>query len=88
MTVAAVDYAKCRTCKNGACPNRQSSAARPDRIAALCNRTCLAHLEDAGRVSNVFEQSFRKRPAWSIDEANRHAEIVPEDVVGGVFRKN
>ena len=88
MTVAEVNYAKCRSCKNGACPNRQSSAARPDRIAALCNRTCLSHLEESGRIGNVFEQPFRKRPAWAIDAENRSSEIVPEDVIGGVFRKN
>lgn len=66
MQVAKIDYAKCRTCENGACPNRLFAGARPDRHAALCNRTCLAHLEEAGILSNAFENPFRKRDPWAI----------------------
>lgn len=66
MSVAKIDYDKCRTCQNGACPNRLSPKARPDRHAALCNRTCLAHLEEAGRLSRSFENPFRKRDPWAI----------------------
>ncbi len=66
MAVAKIDYDKCRACKNGACINRLSAKARPDRHAALCNRTCLAHLEESGRLKNKFESPFRKRAPWAI----------------------
>jgi len=66
MTVASIDYSVCRTCKNGACVNRLAAASKPDRIAAVCNRTCLCALEEAGVLGNKFETPFRKRDAWSI----------------------
>lgn len=64
MTVAKIDYEKCKQCKNGAVKNRFSDAARPDRIAAVCNRTCMVCLEENARVSNLFEKQFRTAPAW------------------------
>ncbi len=67
MEVAKIDYDKCKSCKNGACPNRMSPKARPDRIAALCNRTCISHLDENNLVENTFEESFRKREAWALD---------------------
>ena len=66
MEVAKVDYDKCRSCKNGACPNRFADYATPDRVAALCNRTCLCHLEETKKLENTFHETFRKRDAWSI----------------------
>lgn len=66
MEVASIDYDKCRSCKNGACKNRFAAYARPDRIAALCNRTCLCHLEENDLVGNKFERTFRKTEHWSI----------------------
>ena len=66
MEVAKVDYDKCRSCKNGACPNRFADYATPDRVAALCNRTCLCHLEETEKLENTFHETFRKRDAWSI----------------------
>ena len=66
MEVAKVDYDKCRSCQNGACPNRFANYANPDRIAALCNRTCLCHLEEAETLGNKFHKAFRKRAAWSV----------------------
>lgn len=66
MVVAKIDYNKCRDCKNGACANRFASYARPDRIAAICNRTCMCHLEETDALENKFEREFRKREAWSI----------------------
>ena len=67
MKVASIDYDKCRKCQNGACGNRFAPYAKPDRIAALCNRTCLCVLEEEGRLENQFEKPFRKRAAWSRD---------------------
>ncbi|MBR6681953.1 MAG: hypothetical protein IKL40_03110 [Clostridia bacterium] len=71
MTVASIDYDICRSCKNGACPNRMASTARPDRMAALCNRTCICHLEEEDTLDNKFENTFRQREAWSVGES-RH----------------
>ncbi len=62
MAVAKIDYSKCNKCKNGALANRFSSKAKPDRIAALCNRTCV----DCLKVENEFENKFRTGDAWSI----------------------
>ncbi len=71
MAVAGIDYGKCRQCKNGAQPNPHHPAGKPDRLGALCIRTCVAHLDEAGRVANAFANTFRKRPAWQIDGAGR-----------------
>ncbi len=71
MKVAAVDYSRCRACKNGAGPNPHHGAGKPDRLAALCTRTCVDHIERAGRVENTFAQPFRRRPAWQIDANGR-----------------
>jgi hypothetical protein len=35
-------------------------------MAALCNRTCVASLEESGALANKFENAFRKREAWVI----------------------
>jgi epoxyqueuosine reductase len=67
MTVAQIDFGKCRACRNGALPNPHHPAGKPDRLGALCVRTCVAHLDETGRVSNAFANPFRKRPAWQID---------------------
>lgn len=90
MTVAAIDYEKCKVCKNGACPNRFSSGARPDRIAALCNRTCLCHLEEKDIVENKFETAFRKRREWALDSFGSYVERDTEsaNVIGGSFIKD
>lgn len=65
MTVAGIDFGICRTCKNGAQPNRFHAAAPPDRLAALCTRTCVAQLEKAQRTRNAFAAPFRRRPPWA-----------------------
>jgi len=71
MTVASVNYDICRSCKNGAQGNPHHPAGRPDRLGALCMRTCVDHLERANRVSNQFAATFRKRPAWQIDRTGK-----------------
>lgn len=67
MVAGAIDYSLCRRCKNGARPNPHHSAGLPDRLGALCIRSCIDHLERSGRVTNAFANPFRKRPAWGID---------------------
>lgn len=90
MRVAGIDYELCRSCKNGACVNRMHASARPDRVAALCNRTCLCHLDEAGLVGNKFENPFRTREAWSISDgqgaAKRNTDAA--NVLGGSFSKD
>ncbi len=90
MEVACIDYNKCKICKNGACPNRFSPQARPDRVAALCNRTCLCHLEEEGLIGNKFEEKFRKRDAWALNEKGSYTERDTEsaNVLGGAFSKD
>lgn len=87
MKTATVNYDICRTCKNGACPNRFADYAKPDRVAALCNRSCICHLEEAGLVGNRFENPFRQRDAWSIGGKNVQKERDTEsaNVLGGSF---
>ena len=86
---ASINYDICRTCQNGACPNRFAAYARPDRIAALCNRTCLSHLEERDTLDNKFEMPFRQRDAWAIggnSGVGRDTEKM--NVLGGVFSKD
>jgi len=88
MTVYKIDYEKCKACKNGAVPNRLASSAKPDRIAALCNRNCICHLEECGALANKFENSFRKREAWSLDAFGNYVKNdAGNDIVGGCFIK-
>jgi len=90
MPVAKINYELCRICKNGACKNRFGVAAKPDRIAALCNRTCLCHLEEEGLLSNKFENAFRRREAWSVGGVNAAPQRNTEaaNVLGGSFSKD
>ena len=89
MKVAAVDCKICASCKNGACKNRFAPTAKPDRVAALCNRTCLCHLEEVGALQNKFENTFRQREEWKVggrtEELGRNTEAA--NVLGGSFSK-
>ena len=88
MTVADIDYSICRTCKNGACVSRFGAGLKPDRVAALCNRTCLCHLEADGLVAARFENAFRNRVAWTVDAAGVASESADSEyVIGGVYGK-
>ena len=91
MKVATIHYDICRSCKNGACVNRLAAAARPDRVAALCNRTCLCHLEENALLGNKFENGFRQREAWSVGGAAQTASgrnVEAANVLGGSFSKD
>jgi len=84
MTVAKIDYSKCNACKNGALPHRRfTDVGKPDRVAALCNRTCMCHLEESGVLGNKFENDFRKRDAWALDAYGKYADTDGKDVVLG-----
>ena len=90
MKVAKIDYSICRSCKNGACPNRFADYARADRVAALCNRTCLCHLEERGLVGSRFENPFRQREAWQVGGTRQVSERNTDaaNVLGGSFSKD
>lgn len=60
MVVGEVDYSVCRMCPNGARPNRFHDKGKPDRMAALCTRTCIAHLEKIGALKTKFATPFRR----------------------------
>lgn len=66
MSVAEVDFGKCRGCKNGARPNHHHPAGKPDRLAAVCVRSMIDVLEKAGRVGNRFATGFRQREPWVV----------------------
>ncbi len=75
MTLAEVDYSMCAICKNGAKANRLYKGAKPDRLVALCTRTCVCHLEDAKLIENIFENQFRKREAWGFDAFGKSVKV-------------
>lgn len=75
MKVAEVDYSMCSKCQNGARPNRLHKGAKPDRLVALCNRTCLCELEAAKTVDNLFENKFRVREPWGIDIYGKNVKV-------------
>jgi epoxyqueuosine reductase QueG len=66
MRIADVDYEKCAGCRNGAKPNMYHPAGRPDRLAAVCVRSYVDHLEKNGRLTKTFNNPFRKRKPWEI----------------------
>ena len=89
MQVASINYEICKTCKNGACKNRLADVAKPDRIAALCNRTCLCHLEETDALQTKFEQAFRQREAWAIGGKTAQGRDTERmNVLGGSFSKD
>jgi len=66
MSVADIDFGRCRSCKNGARANPYHPAGKPDRLAAACIRACVDCLERGGRVRNLFQTPFRKRQVWTV----------------------
>ena len=87
VKVAKIDYEKCKECKNGAVKNRFSPKARPDRVAAICNRTCMVCLEENKRVGNLFENKFRTADAWTISNKTAEENREAANVLGGEFSK-
>ncbi len=71
MLVAETNWDLCRNCRNGMWPNRYHTAGLPDRLAAICGRTCVHHLNETGRVRNRFTNPLRQRPAWQVDAGGR-----------------
>ena len=69
FTVAGIDYSRCRKCPNGAQANPYHASGRPDRLAAVCMRTCMTRLEESGKLKTDFATPFRIRPTWGFDRA-------------------
>lgn len=67
MVVAKTDFKSCNICKNGAFPNDYHQLGLPDRLAAICHRTCLKHLEEKELLTKKFKKPFRKRAPWKKD---------------------
>lgn len=88
MKVSKIDYEKCKVCKNGAVKNRFSDKARPDRVAAVCNRTCMVCLERNKRVDNLFEKDFRYQKEWTIGGNTADENRDAANVLGGEFSKS
>ena len=82
MVVGELDLNKCAGCKNGALPNLYHPAGGPDRLAALCVRSCIDHLEKGGRLTSRFSIPFRRRPLWALDESGRPIGGEREDALG------
>ncbi len=90
FTVGKIDLEKCKICENGAVVNRFSADSAPDRIAALCNRTCMCSLEGNGKLTNTFANPFRTSEVWSIGGGNKILDRYDEqaNVLGGAFSKS
>ena len=65
FTLASINYDLCRKCPNGGMANRLHPSGKPDRYAALCNRTCLAELEKRG--VGLMKNHFRQQQPWKKD---------------------
>lgn len=83
MKVAAVDDAKCRRCPNGARNNAYHPSGRPDRLAAICVRSCVDMLERANKVDDTFRLAFRQREPWALDEIGHSVRIEGVEMGGG-----
>ena len=90
FTVGKIDFDKCKICQNGAVANRFAAEAKPDRIAALCNRTCMCGLEARDALQNKFVNTFRTSEAWSIGGGATPVDRSDEkaNVLGGQFSKS
>ena len=65
--VAARSNARCLKCRNGAVQTNEGRFNTVDRMAAACNRACIAALEARGAVQEPFAIPFRQSPPWGRD---------------------
>ncbi len=78
MEIGNIDFNLCKKCQNGAFANRLLKSAKPDRLAALCVRTCVHELDVQKKVSNSFKKPFRRHDAWSIDIYDKKRKVKVE----------
>lgn len=83
MKVAAIAYDKCRRCPNGARSNAYHSSGKPDRLAAICVRSCVDALERGEKVDDTFRLLFRQREPWALDEIGRNVRLDALEFGGG-----
>lgn len=90
FTVGKIDFEKCKNCRNGAVANRFAAGSQPDRVAALCNRTCLCELEKREALTNRFVNPFRTGQEWKIGGSETAVDRSDEkaNVLGGAFSKS
>jgi len=76
MRVASIDAAACARCQNGVVPNPSHPTGRPDRLAALCLRSCSLMQERRGSLTRPLNSPFRDKAPWVIgrDSVPRLAE--------------
>ncbi len=65
--VAERDNARCLRCKNGAIATNYGRFETVERVAAACNRACVAALEERNLGSEKFKLPFRQSAAWGRD---------------------
>ena len=66
MRVAAIDANACAQCRNGAFANPSHSSGRPDRLAAICMRSCSLMQDRRDALSRPMISPFRDTAPWVI----------------------
>jgi len=66
MTVAPIDANACAHCRNGVVANPSHPAGRPDRLAALCMRSCSLMQDRREALTRPQVTAFRDKPSWVI----------------------
>ena len=66
MSVAPIDANACAHCRNGVVANPSHHAGRPDRLAALCMRSCSLMQDRRDALARPLVNAFRDKPAWVI----------------------
>ncbi len=65
VKTATVSRRACRLCPNGVFADETSKQAVPNFLTAACVRACIAHLEEAGKLTKRYNSPFRKRKPWA-----------------------
>jgi epoxyqueuosine reductase len=66
MRVAPIDSNACAHCHNGVFANPSHSSGRPDRLAALCMRSCSLMQERRDSLTRPLVSAFRDKAPWVI----------------------
>ncbi len=66
MPVAPIDDKSCGYCRNGVEPNAGHPSGRPDRMAALCMRSCSLLQDRRDTLTRPANRPFRDKAPWVI----------------------
>jgi epoxyqueuosine reductase QueG len=66
MSVASIDERACAYCRNGAFANPSHRTGRPDRLAAMCLRSCALMQDQRDRLAKPLINPFRDKAPWVI----------------------